>query len=118
MLNSTSFVHDCISLANHSAAILRAYQSCGLVIWRGVAFYRSLFISQTTLSAMNPGFKLFTLSLKCLLKIQNEAVLFTILFILRCGEVFCGKCSQYRRRLSVFGTPDPNGFSYRVRNNI
>ena len=74
MLNSTNFVYNCISFANHSAAILRAYQSCGLVIWRGVAFYRSLFISQTTLSAMNPGFKLFTLSLKCLLKIQNEAV--------------------------------------------
>lgn len=32
----------------------------------------------------------------------------------RCGEVFCGKCSQYRRRLSLFATPDPNGISYRV----
>jgi len=28
--------------------------------------------------------------------------------------VFCGKCTQYRRRLSLLATPDPNGFAYRV----
>ena len=35
----------------------------------------------------------------------------------RCGEVFCGKCSQFRRRLSLFATPDPDGKSYRVGTN-
>ena len=28
--------------------------------------------------------------------------------------MFCGKCSQYRRRLSLFATPDPDGINYRV----
>ncbi|XP_001625716.2 vacuolar segregation protein PEP7 isoform X2 [Nematostella vectensis] len=32
----------------------------------------------------------------------------------RCGEVFCGKCTQFRRRLSILATPDPDGISYRV----
>lgn len=32
----------------------------------------------------------------------------------RCGEVFCGKCSQFRRRLTLLAQPDPNGISYRV----
>lgn len=40
--------------------------------------------------------------------------LFCVCCSRRCGEVFCGKCSQYRRRLSLFATPDPNGISYRV----
>ena len=40
--------------------------------------------------------------------------IFFCYFSQRCGEVFCSKCSQFRRRLSLVATPDPSGISYRV----
>ncbi|XP_065196179.1 uncharacterized protein LOC135827650 [Sycon ciliatum] len=32
----------------------------------------------------------------------------------RCGDVFCDACTQYKRKLSLYAKPDPDGQLYRV----